>query len=45
MSRSAGALYKDSQTVSREPMLLVIVQANRASAASLALAAAFGNNA
>ena len=40
MSRSAGALYRLMQSVSREPMLLVIVQANRASAASLALAAA-----
>lgn len=40
MSRSAGALYRLLQSVAREPMMLVIVQANRASAASLALAAA-----
>jgi tetratricopeptide (TPR) repeat protein len=40
MSRSAGALYRLLQAVAREPMLLVVVQANRASAASLALVAA-----
>ena len=40
MSRSAGALYRLLQAVAREPMLLVVVHANRASAASLALAAA-----
>ena len=39
MSRSAGR-YRLLQAVAREPMLLVVVHANRASAASLALAAA-----
>ena len=39
MSRSAGALYRLLQAVAREPMLLVVVQANRASA-HLPLAAA-----
>ena len=32
MSRSAGALYRLMQAVAREPMLLVVVHANRASA-------------